>query len=240
MICINQRISQRYQKALVTVAMGFRTEEDIKKNGLYRFIKPEKEELNEYVTSLFNKNKSVLALKIRQTGYRSEHININSENDLNNFIKNLDNIFEEDNEIWVVSSSVVECWRCRIYLSNSAYDSIEMAYSFDDHILDHIGSDLEVPYICYQKVENNFKVSNTNLKDERMRESNLIIQDILYKYSNKFKKIKEDLDFIGIDGISLDIRINDGYDFHDFDVTYADVEKVINYYLSQLSNTKKL
>lgn len=93
--------------------MGFRTEEDIKKNGLYRFIKPEKNELNEYMTSLFNKNKSVLALKIRQTGYRSEHMNINSEDNLNNFIKNLDNIFEEDNEIWVVSSSVIECWRCR-------------------------------------------------------------------------------------------------------------------------------
>ena len=44
---MNQRISQRYQKALVTVAMGFRTEEDIKKNGLYKFIKQEKKELNE-------------------------------------------------------------------------------------------------------------------------------------------------------------------------------------------------
>lgn len=237
---MNQKISQRYQKTLVTVAMGFRTEEDIKKNGLYRFVKPEKDKLNKYMTSLFNKNKSILALKIRQIGYRSEHININSEDDLNNFIKNLDNIFEEDNEIWVVSSSVVECWRCRIYLSNSAYDLIEMAYSYDDHILDHIGSDLEVPYICYQKVENNFKILNTNLKDDRMKESKLIIQDILYKYANKFKEIKEDLDFIGIDGISLDIRVNNGYDFHDFDVTYGDVEKVINYYLPQLTNTRKL
>ena len=115
-----------------------------------------------------------------------------------------------------------------------------MAYSYDDHILDHIGSDLEVPYICYQKVENNFKILNTNLKDDRMKESKLIIQDILYKYANKFKEIKEDLDFIGIDGISLDIRVNNGYDFHDFDVTYGDVEKVINYYLPQLTNTKKL
>lgn len=238
---MNQRISQRYQKALVTVAMGFRTEEDIKKNGLYKFIKQEKKELNEYIISLFNKNKSVLALKIRQTGYRSEHININSEDDLNNFIKNLDNIFEEDNEIWVVSSSVIECWRIRIYLSsNSANDSIEMAYSYDDHILDHIGSDLEVPYVCYQRVENNFKISNTNLKDDKMKESNSIIEDILYKYSNKFKEIKEDLDFIGIDGISLDIRVDNGYDFHDFDVIYGDVEKVINYYLPQLTNAKRL
>ena len=39
---MNSKISQRYQKALVTVAMGFRTEQDIKKNGLYRFTKQEK------------------------------------------------------------------------------------------------------------------------------------------------------------------------------------------------------
>ena len=30
---MNQKVSQRYQKALVTAAMGFRTEEDIKKMG---------------------------------------------------------------------------------------------------------------------------------------------------------------------------------------------------------------
>lgn len=240
-MCLNQKVSQRYQKALVTVAMGFRTEEDIKKNGLYRFIKQEKKELIEHISLLFSKNKSVLALKIKQTGYRSEHIKINSEDDLNSFIKNLDNIYEEDNEIWVVSSSVIECWRCRIYLSNSSSnDSIEMAYNYDDHILDYIGLDLEVPYIYYQKVENKFKILNTNLKDNRIQESNLIVQDILYKYSKKFKEIKEDLDFIGIDGISLDLRINNGYDFHDFDVAYGSVEKVINYYLPQLTNTRKL
>ena len=45
-------MSERYQKALVTVAMGFRTEEDIKKNGLYRFTKNDKSSLLEYVTSL--------------------------------------------------------------------------------------------------------------------------------------------------------------------------------------------
>ena len=83
---MNQKVSQRYQKALVTVAMGFRTEEDIKKNGLYRFIKQEKKELIEYISLLFSKNNSVLALKINQTGYRSEHININSEDDLNSYI----------------------------------------------------------------------------------------------------------------------------------------------------------
>ena len=62
---MNQKVSHRYQKALVTVAMGFRTEEDIKKNGLYRFIKQEKKELIEYISLLFSKNKSVLALKIK-------------------------------------------------------------------------------------------------------------------------------------------------------------------------------
>ncbi len=46
---MNSKISQRYQKALVTVAMGFRTEQDIKKNGLYRFTKQEKQELIKYI-----------------------------------------------------------------------------------------------------------------------------------------------------------------------------------------------
>ena len=73
-------ISERYKKALVTVAMGFRTEDDIKKNGLYRFTKNEKKDLLNFVTLLFQKNKSLLALKVRQKGYRSEHININTKN----------------------------------------------------------------------------------------------------------------------------------------------------------------
>ena len=112
---MENKISERYQKALVTVAMGFRTEDDIRKNGLYRFTKQEKQTLLDYVSELFKKNKSVLALKIKQEGYRSEHININSEENLNEFFRNIDNIFSEDNEIWIVSSSVIECWRCRIY-----------------------------------------------------------------------------------------------------------------------------
>lgn len=49
---MTKKMSERYQKALVTVAMGFRTEEDIKKNGLYRFTKNDKSSLLEYVTSL--------------------------------------------------------------------------------------------------------------------------------------------------------------------------------------------
>lgn len=90
-----------------------------------------------------------------------------------------------------------------------------MAYSYDDHILDHIGSNSKVPYICYRKQGKNFKILNTNLKE-----------------------IKEDLNFIDIDGISLDVRVNNGYDFHDFDVSYESIEKVINYYLPQLTNKK--
>lgn len=236
---MNSKISQRYQKALVTVAMGFRTEQDIKKNGLYRFTKQEKQELIKYISSLFNKNKSVLALKIKQSGYRSEHINITSEKDLDNFIKNLNNIYDKDNEIWIVSSSIIKCWRCRIYLSNNdSNDTIEMAYSYDDHILDHIGSNSKVPYICYRKQGKNFKILNTNLKENETKKTNLIIQDILSKYSSNLKEIKEDLNFIGINGISLDVRVNNGYDFHDFDVSYESIEKVINYYLPQLTNKK--
>ncbi len=68
---MQEKVSERYKKALVTVAMGFRTEEDIRKNGLYRFSKEEKNNLIKYVTELFNKNNSVLALKIKQIGFRS-------------------------------------------------------------------------------------------------------------------------------------------------------------------------
>ena len=80
------------------------------------------------------------------------------------------NIYDEDNEIWVVSSSSIECWRGRIYLSNNNYnDTIEIAYSYDDHILDHIDSSLKVSYVCYKKEGNKFKVSNTNLDNNTLQ-----------------------------------------------------------------------
>lgn len=234
-------MSERYQKALVTVAMGFRTEEDIKKNGLYRFTKNDKSSLLEYVTSLFNANGNVLVLKVKQSGYRSEHMSISSKTDLDNFVKNIVNIYDKDNEVWVVSSSSIECWRGRIYLSNNtSNDTIEMAYSYDDHILDHIDSSLKVPYVCYKKEGNSFKVSNTNLDNNTLQTTDAILKDILYRYSSEFREIKEDLNFIGIDGISLDVRVDSGYDFHDFDVSYENIKKVIDYYLPQLNNVRRM
>ena len=234
-------MSERYQKALVTVAMGFRTEEDIKKNGLYRFTKKDKSSLLEYVTSLFNANGNVLVLKVKQSGYRSEHMSISSKTDLDNFVKNIVNIYDKDNEVWVVSSSSIECWRGRIYLSNNNFnDTIEMAYSYDDHILDHIDSSLKVPYVCYKKEGNSFKVSNTNLDNNTLQTTDAILKDILYRYSSEFREIKEDLNFIGIDGISLDVRVDSGYDFHDFDVSYENIKKVIDYYLPQLNNVRRM
>lgn len=226
------KVSQRYQKCLITVAMGFRTEEDIRNNGLHRFTKKEKNELIDYVTKLFKKNKSVLALKIKLLGYRSEHININSDDDFNKFLENIDMIYDKDNEIWVVESSVIKCWRGRIFLSTvDANDKIEFAYSYDDHILDHLNIASDVLYIRYCK-RNDFEIETSNLDSKKEKEIDLIVKDILSKYSSNFKKVKEDLNFIGINGISIDIRVNNGYDFHDFDVSYDDVEKVMKYYLS--------
>ena len=49
-----------------------------------------------------------------------------------------------------------------------------------------------------------------------------------------------DLNFIGIDGISLDVRVDSGYDFHDFDVSYENIKKVIDYYLPQLNNVRRM
>ncbi len=237
---MTEKISERYQKALVTVAMGFRTEDDIRKNGLHRFTKDEQSSLLEYVTSLFNEKGNVLVLRVKQSGYRSEHMSISSKTDLDNFVKNIVNIYDKDNEVWVVSSSSIECWRGRIYLSNNNFnDTIEMAYSCDDHILDHIDSSLKAPYVCYKKEGNNFKVSNTNLDNNTLQITDATLKDILYRYSDKFCEIKEDLGFIGIDGISLDVRVNNGYDFHDFDVSYENIKKVIDYYLPQLNNVRK-
>ena len=227
-------MSERYKKALVTVAMGLRTEDEIKKNGLYRFTKDNKKELLEYVDFLFQKNKSVLALKVKQTGFRSEHINIDSEETLNKFRTDIDNLFGEINEIWIVSSSVKQCWRCRIYLSGDGKsDRAEMAYSYDDHILDHIDSNIKVPYVLYKVENKNFSVLTTNLSEKQVQETLSILNEIYSKYHDNLKCVRQDLDFIGISGISLDVRVNDGYDFHDFDVAYQDVFKVINYYLSQ-------
>ena len=59
-----------------------------------------------------------------------------------------------------------------------------------------------------------------------------ILKDVLYKYSSNFVKIKKDLEIMNIDAISIDCRVNNGYDFHDFDVSYGDIQKVVDYYVS--------
>lgn len=232
------KIADRYKKALVTVGMGFRTEEDIKKNGLYRFTIDDVYNLIDYVTELFNNNHSVLALIIPETGYRSQHLNINSFDDLHNFLHNILNFFKNNNEIWVVSSSIIECWRCRVYLSNIDHDIIEMAYSTDDHVLDHIVLNSDIPYICYKIKKNKFYIDNINLDTINVQDTNAIVYDILCKYMNIFNKIKNDLAFLNINGISIDIRVNNGYDFHDFDVSYDETKKVIDYFTSRLNFNK--
>lgn len=231
-------ISERYQKALVTVGMGFRTEEDIKKNGLYIFTEEESKDLIEYINFLFNRNENILALKVKQTGYRSKHINIKSKLELNNFINNLKNIYQEYKEIWIVSSSIIECWRGRIFLSTKkTNDMIEIAYSNNDHILDNIDSTNDTPYACWKIESSSLQLFKTNLDKKRLQEVNFIIKDIFSKYSKNFKEIKEDLELLGVDAISLDVRANEKYDFHDFDVSAGDTKKIVNYYLYKLSIT---
>ena len=226
------RRSQRYQKNLVTVAMGFRTEEDISKNGCHIYTKKEKTKLIEYVSELFNKKGKVLTLKVKMTGYHSQHIEINNQKDLDNFINNIDDIFEKDNEIWVIDSQSSECIRCRLYLSdNGLEDLIEVAYTHDDHIFDHITMPSKTPYICYKIDENRLNVIKSYIKDDLKKEIELIVKDILNKYAQNFTKIRQDLHILNIHGISLDILVNNGYDFHDFDITNGDLKEVINYYL---------
>lgn len=228
-------LSERYQKTLVTVAMGLRTEEDIKDNGLYIFTKAEKSKLIEFVSQLFKIKPNLLVLKIKPTGYRSEHINITNKADFDKFISSVDEIYGENNEIWVVSSSVLNCWRCRIYLSADLNmpDRIEMAKSDDDHILDHIAAgNKNVPYVCFVKtLANNFELTETNVDNNTLQTCQQIIKDIYSKFSYDFKAVKEDMELLKIAGISLDCRVNNGYDFHDFDVSYGEVKKVVDFYV---------
>lgn len=209
---------------------------------MYRFSKYEKLDLIKYINELFKQKNNLLILKIKSKGFRSEHINITSMQELNDFINNVDDVFEKDNEIWVVSSSVIECWRCRIYLSAdfAIPDKVEMAFSVDDHILDHLQSNnFNTPYLCFEKsqTDNSFKLVK-QVGDCVVQAEN-IVKDIMQKYKNEFKAVKKDLEFLQIQGISLDCRVNDGYDFHDFDVSYEEIPKVIQFYVSSYINNKK-
>ena len=51
------------------------------------------------------------------------------------------------------------------------------------------------------------------------------------KAYNEIENVKDDLKLLKLSFISLDIRVNDGYDFHDFDVVYDKVADVIDFYM---------
>lgn len=230
--------SERYQKALVTVAMGLREECDIEKNGCIIFTKAKKQKLLDCIFSLFKLKEHLLILKIKKVGFRSEKINITNNTELFEFVNNIDKVFDADNEIWVISSTVLDCWRCRIYLTvnDLEFDKMEMAYSSDDHILDHIkfNENQIVPYVLYSISGSNTKsqIVKSNLDYVKQNETELILKHVLQNFNTQFKQIKEDLRILNINGISLDVRVVDNiYDFHDFDVSYQDVKKVIDFYI---------
>ncbi len=234
---MKRKVSERYKKALVTVAMGFRTEEEIKKNGLSIFTKEETKNLISYLNYLYNKKENILALKVKQEGYHSVHVNIRSKLELVKFIEGLPTIYKEYSEIWIISSSITECWRCRIYLSNtSPTDIIELAYSTDDHILDNIDSTDTTPYACYRRSDLSIELFKTNLDEKTLEKIERIINNILFKYSKKLTEVKHELSILNVDEISLDVRINKTYDFHDFDVAYGKTKKVMDYYLSRIES----
>lgn len=230
-------ISERYQKVLVTVSMGFRTEQDVRKNGLHIFYKKDKQECISFVKSLFEGKSNLLALKIQPTGFRSEHINIKSNEQLEEFLSNIDNIFGDKNEIWVVESSVKQCWRCRLYLGDDInnFDKFEMAYSINDHVLDELHENgIEgTPFIRFEKSfgKVDFEIEKSNLDEHMKVQAINILKDVYLKFGTQIRTVKKDLEILNLNGISLDIRVNDGYDFHDFDVGYSDTKKVIEYYV---------
>lgn len=168
-----------------------------------------------------------MALKIKEIGYRSEHINIDSLDKLNVFINSLDVLFDINNEIWVVESSGKKCWRCRLYLSPKGEDFIEMSFSDDDHILDKI-SNKNIKYIRFKINRAKLEIDFSNIINEI--EPFNYASEIISKFNKEIKRVKEDLEILKLNGISLDIRINDGYDFHDFDVSYDRTKDVVDYY----------
>ena len=91
--------SERYQKALVTVAMNLITEDEIRKNGLYRFSSDQKNELIACLNKAYKAKEKLLVLKIKSTGFRSEHLLLGSKKELNKFIENLDETFSNCVEI---------------------------------------------------------------------------------------------------------------------------------------------
>ncbi len=234
--------SQRFQKSLVTVAMGFRKQSEM--NGLYIFKKSQKTKLLQFAINLFNKNKTLLVLKVRQQGFKSEHINIDTQQALEDFILNVDTIFEKDNEIWIIESSTILSWKCRLYVSNTtnASDLIEMAFSYDDHILDHLGknNNEQIPYITLKKSYENIEIEKSNLTDAQLQEIQNIVKRLYKNKGSVINQIKKDMEFIPLDNISFDFRFeNNKFDFHDFDVPPQSVQKVIDFYIPAYLNRIK-
>src|SRR5574344_1639534 len=155
--------------------MGFRTEDEIRKNGLYIFPKSKKEKLLEYSKRLFKKNNQLLGLKVQTHGYNSQHILIKSLSEFKEFINQIDKIFDEFCEIWIITSCGEYCWRCRAYFSLTNDEYIEMVYSDDDHILDHMNDINEEKYIRYS-IKNNIILNKSLLiKEEDIEENKKIL-----------------------------------------------------------------
>lgn len=226
--------SQRYKKALVTVLMGFRTEEDIKRNGLMIYEENQNQEAYKYIYNLYKKSNYVLILKVKKTGYRSIHYIIDNDKKINKLKETIDDILNKKDELWVINSSIKYCWRCRLALSLNNEDFIEMAYSNDDHILNNIENINKVKYINYNFRNN--KIIKTNLNKKDIEETSYIVNDIKNKFMKEINKVKENMNILNVSVISLDIRVDNGYDFHDFDVAYDKIEKVIDYYIKLYNN----
>ena len=69
-------------------------------------------------------------------------------------------------------------------------------------------------------------------------ETNFIVNDLYNKYGDVIKGVKHDLKILNINSISLDVRINEGYDFHDFDASFDDAKKMIDYYMNKMEYSK--
>ena len=99
-------------------------------------------------------------------------------------------------------------------------DKIEFAYSFDDHILDHLDTSSNIPYIRYCR-KNDFEIEFSNLDADKKNEIDLIVKDILL-FSLLFVIVSILIDKIRI-FIFKFLRINELCE-----LTYSKTEKIVS------------
>jgi len=236
---MKKECSKKYRKALVCVRIGLKQEKEIE-DDLYIFYSNQKQQLKRTAVDFFREYGKCFILKVSKTDYQhSPRVYINNENELDKFINfGVDELFDQYQEAWFVKRAATVQWKCRVIISSdvSVPEIIEMIYCDNDHGLDKYSRhENKYPYVRYQRIFNKspFKcVAEQNSDDIIINVTDKIAREVL-KFENVFNNVRQDLEFMGLQFISIDFRVlEDGrLNFHDWDA--PDFEKVLNYYVSK-------